>query len=355
MGIYLNEVELKNFRLFDSKKIKFNSYINVIIGSNATGKTTILESVNVLGKCKSFRTNIDKEMLKKGKDFYFIKGNFKNEDKNIDVVVSFSEIGKKVSVNGDILKKQSDYIGRINVVSFSPNDINIVRGDSRIKRNFLNQNISMLNKNYLENIIMYNKILKERNELLKNPQFYANTKQLLNIYTDKLINVAKQIVEERKQFIESLSKKANINNIGITNNKERLLVKYIPSLDINELDKIRNSKKDEEAQSTLYGPHKDTFEVFVNENEVSKYTSQGQQKTAVISMKLAVTDILKEENKEVIVVLDDVFGELDVERQEHLMENLKKKGQIFISTTDIRVLSEKVIKDSKIIKMDEGD
>lgn len=357
MKTFLKNLTINNFRMFSNENFVFSKDMNIILGKNATGKTSILEAINILGVTKSFRTHEDKEILKRNESFYFVKGSFLCGDDITNVVISYTNKGKKITFNGVILKTLSSYIGRIKVITFSPDDLLIVKGEPKNKRNYLNQNIGMVEKDYLDSIILYNKLLKERNEILKNIEKYDSERQLLNVYTLKMIDLAKKVIIYRKNYIEKISKYANNHLKKISSSAEELTINYKPSVNEEEIEgKMRaNFLNDIENKNTFYGPHKDSFEILVNDCDVCSYGSHGQQKSVSIALKLAITDLIKEKKEESIIVLDDVFGELDVNRQEELIKALREKGQVFISTTDISLLSQEVIKESKIIKMDEGE
>lgn len=355
MKLKLDKVIIQNLRKFKKKEVNFSSGINILVGKNATGKTTILEAISLLGVCKSFKTSNDSELIKEKEDFFYVKGFFDAD--RTETIISFSEKGKKVNVNGVVLKRLSDYIGKVNVVSFSPNDLNIIKGESRYKRAFLNQSISMVNKEYLNDIIEYDKILKNRNEILKNFEKYNNDLNILKIYTERLINLSKKITKEREKFIEEINEFITYNIKRITNNNEDVKIKYQPiRLYDGVVDDIyKNIYKEIEAKTTCFGIHKETFQININDKDSQKYSSHGQQKSAVVALKLAVVDYLKSKEKESIIILDDVFGELDIERQESLIKELDNKGQVFISTTDITNISDNILLKGKIIEMDEGD
>ena len=357
MKLFLKEIKINNFRLFENKEFRFSPSINILLGDNASGKTSVLEGISILGVTKSFRTNDDKEIVHKGKDFYFVKGDFIIDEQKEEVIVSYTEKGKKINYNGELLKKLSDFIGKIKVVSFSPEDLLIIKGEPKYKRSFLNQYIGIIENEYLGFVILYNKVLKERNEVLKNIEKYDKSRELIKVYTEKMIFLAKKIIIFRKKYLDMINKFAKEYLKKISSNKEDLRIEYHPSVNENEIDSkiYANLDFDIEKGNTSYGPHKDVFKVFINGMDLEGCGSHGQQKTVAIALKLAIVDIIKERNEGVIVLLDDLFGELDIERQLKLLNELKMQGQVFISTTDISLLANQVIKESKIIKMDEGE
>lgn len=351
--LYLESVELCNFRRFKSKTINFSSNINILIGENATGKTSILEAINMLGVCKSFKTNKDVNLIHNELGFFYVKGFLKGKEGNNEVVVSFTEKGKKVVLNGKIYPKISLYLGFLNVVSFIPNDIRIVTGESKYKRDFINLYLGMIDKNYLNDIIEYEKILKERNNILKNFEMFNKNYTFLRLYTQKMIEVSKKIIKKREKFIEKLEENTKKYVLEISNKKENVKIEYIKNIDCGNIEKtfLENEEREIISGTTLYGPHKDKYNIYINDWDVISYCSQGQQKTIALSMKLGIVDMINAVKENIILILDDVFGELDKKRQEKIIENLKIKGQIFISTTDLTLIDKNLLENSNIIEL----
>ena len=211
----------------------------------------------------------------------------------------------------------------------------------------------LVDKNYLKDIIEYEKILKERNNLLKNFEKFNNNYILLRLYTKRMIEISKRIIKKRKWFIEKLEKYTKEYVFKISNEQENVKIEYINNLDCENCEKVFLDFEEKEIISgtTLYGPHKDKYNIFINGKDVISYCSQGQQKTIALSMKMGIVDILKEYQKNIILILDDVFGELDKKRQEKIIENLKNKGQIFISTTDLTLIDKNMLENSNIIEL----
>lgn len=357
MKYTIKQLSLNNFRLYDNKIVDFEDGINILVGKNASGKTTILEAINLFGVGRSFRTYFDTDIVKKNKEFYFIKGLFENDNNKEEIVLSYTQKGKKIIVNGNSESKISDYIGKVKTVCFSPLDLNIVKGEPKQKRNFIDQTISILDKEYLKDVILYNRLLKERNEVLKKWTGSIENEQIIKVYSIKMVEVAKKIIIKRKKYIEKIGYYANVNIQNISNHSEMIKIVYKENINEEDIEyKYLNCyKEDVSSQTTLFGPHRDSYVVLINNDNINDFGSNGQQKSAAIAMKLAVSDLIKEKEQNAIILLDDVFGELDGGRQKYLIKNLKEKGQVIISTTDISLISEEIINDSKIIKMDEGE
>lgn len=352
---YLEELKLNNFRCYKNYKNIFSPAINIIIGDNAVGKTSIIESVHALGVSKSHKAISDLEMIKYDADFCFVKGNFidLDDNKKTEVVYSITQQGKQIVKNGKKIKKISEYIGFFYTVLFCPEDIEIIKGAPSSRRKFLDVNIGQIDCDYLMNLIKYKKILKQRNQLLK--EMSENQKfdeQLLEILTTQLIAEAEKIVAARTKFVEDINNSFNKCVENISSGKEEVKIVYKPCCEVDKMWKTFEEKKklDLITKTTNAGPHRDDFEIYFNDKK-SDFASQGQQKTFVLALKLALIDVIKKINNKIIVILDDVFGELDTQRQKKLIKLLDMDYQIFITTTNIDHLDEEILKKSKIIKI----
>lgn len=349
---YLKNIELNNFRCYKATKFGFSDNINIFVGQNAVGKTSIIEAINFLGLCKSFRTSNDGELMKEKEEYFFVKGKIENNDIETTVVISASQNGKKVVVNNKTYKNLSEYLGFINVVSFSPEDIKLVKGEPKARRRFLDLNIGQVDREYLLKSIEYNKILKERNELLKNINIIPHSQELLKVYTDKLGELGVVIIEKRKKFINDIKAYINAKAKIISSGKENVDIIYTPSAKENfktELKRCLN--KDIEAKTTTIGPHRDDIVFEINGLNASIYGSQGQQRTISLATKLGLAEYIKEMKKNLIILLDDVFGELDQERQNELLKVVNSSVQVFITTTSVQNISPDVLAQSKIIEV----
>lgn len=351
---YLDSIKLINFRCYRSNEFQFSPNINIIIGENAVGKTSLVEAIYCLGLIKSYKTFNDVLLVKEGFDFYNVKANFIENEQNIDFMISYNDKKRKMVRNNQVIKKQSEYIGYFQVVMFSPDDIELIKGTPSIRRRFMDTYIGQLDKEYLENLSLYKKILKSRNEILKD--FDPNNKKiraLLEIYTDKLIEYAKKIVGRRLLFFKELNPYIESQSLAISKNIEKLRINYLANSNIFNIEKeIRgNINNDIFARTTTLGPHKDDFEFIVNDRNACEYASQGQQRTATLSLKLGLAAKFKDITSKVIIILDDVFSELDKSRKNSVMELLIGKGQIFITTTSIKDIDINILNLSKLIEI----
>ena len=328
----INNIHLKNIRLYEDTTLNINNNLVILVGPNACGKTTILESIYLISKAKSHRTNNIENIIKDNEDFGIIEI---NENKKYKMIISKG--GKQLLINNVLYKKISDFIGNIKAIMFSPSDLNLVYGSKADRRQFLNTELSIINKKYIYEINKYNKILKERNEILKN---YTNDKNvILNVITDELIECGKIIYKYREDFINNLNK--YIRKIHNDLYKEDLYLKYVPSIKYDDFDKIYKEKLDYDilTKSTSRGIHRDDFLFVINNNNAISYSSQGQVRSIVLSLKISLLYYMRELfGNNICLLLDDVFSELDNDRVLALVKFLTNENQTFITTTSIDLI-----------------
>ncbi len=344
----IRNLKLINVRKFNKLELSFNNNLIILIGKNAVGKTTILESIYAISTSKSHRSDDFKQMISTNKPFSHI---LLEVDKKYELI--FSEKGKKAIINQLEYKKISDFVGNLKTVLFSPNDLFLIIGSKSERRNFLDLELSLLDKIYLESINTYKKILKQRNDLLK---IYDESKKIiLEVITTQLIEQVKIIINKRLEFIKDLNFKLKDIHILLTNN-ENLKLEYNPSISLDKLEQIFKEKLNYDilTKMTNYGPHRDDFKINLNELEASSFASQGQIRGIAISLKIALLEIIKEKSKkEVILLLDDVFSELDDNRQSNLVKYLFSQSQTFITTTNVHSLPKELLQKSQVIKIEE--
>ena len=353
----LTNLQLKNFRNYDSLDLSFNKKINIFIGNNAQGKTNILESIYVLSLTKSHRTNKDLYLIKKDSLFTKIIGTINDNDKNTKYEVLINENGKRVSINDKPLKKVSEYLSKINAIMFCPDDLEIIKGSPQERRSFFNISISGFNNDYVRYLNEYNKILKTRNEYLKNYEII--NKDYLDILTNKLIDLNIYIYNERKKYVETINKYLSNIYKDITG-KTNIVLKYDSFMENdnrNDLeDKFNMVYNNELFQKvTLLGIHKDDFSIFIDDVKINNYGSQGQHRIAILCLKLSEIKIYEEEyNKKPILLLDDIFSELDTTKKSNIIKFIKNDLQVFITSTDLNNIDKKIIKEADIYKIDNG-
>ena len=334
--MWINNIKLSNFRNYNKKEINLHENINVFYGENAQGKTNIIESIFLCSIGKSFRTNKEKELIKFNEENALVEINFQKSDRDGNIKI---EIGdkKNINLNGIKLKKLSELLGNINIVIFTPDDINILKGGPQNRRKFLDIMISQLRPNYMHILTLYLKTLEQRNNYLKQIKLENKDENLLDIWDEKLIEYGMKIYEYRNEFIEKLKNKIKNIHKEITQDKEEIEIKYFSDANtrqnfINELKSRR--KLDIIKGFTTKGVHRDDFMVYINGREVEIYGSQGQHRTAILSLKLSELKVIYDEIGEYpILLLDDFMSELDDKRRKNFLNNIKDI-QVIITCTE---------------------
>ena len=332
----VKELELHNLRNYEYLKVNFNKGINYIYGENASGKTNILEAIYFLSLTRSFRTSEIEELVKKDASFARILAKIDTQNVSKTLEISFNKSGKKILVNGKKVLKISELNSLINVISFIPKNTNLLKDAPKERRKFLNIYLSKFSNNYLKTLSVYEKILKERNDAFK---AYKINPTLIDILTNQLISLNKEIYLYRKKFVNEINKYlADVfKEVSLTN--EKLIMEYESFLN-NQSENIENflnnefeNIKEEEfkRKQTLIGIHKDDFKIYIDEKDVSLYGSQGENRISIISLILSLYFLNKEEKP--IIVLDDVISELDEKHEENLLKYLENFNQVFITNT----------------------
>lgn len=337
--MYIKKVKLENFRNYDNLEVDFKKDFNLIYGNNAQGKTNILEAIYISALGKSFQTNKDSELIKIGKDKAKIEIEFVRKDREGKINI---EIGDKKTfyINGVKQQKISDIIGKINLVLFYPDNIEIIKGGPAERRKFLDIMISQLKPNYLHLLNRYLKTLEQRNIYLKQIKFDNKTKDMLEIWDERLAELSSQIYSYRYEYIGKIQDNIEDIHNKITNcgkDIEKIKILLISS-GKNKKDfyeqLIKNREIDIKRGFTSVGVHRDDFEIYINDKKVNIYGSQGQQRTAVLSLKLTELNIIYDEiEEEPILLLDDFMSELDENRRTNLTKVIKN-NQVFITCTD---------------------
>lgn len=355
----IDSLSLMNFRNYETLNISFGD-LNIIYGLNGSGKTNIIEAIYTLALTKSFRINNDKVMIKKGKIKAKIKGNvLKNSDENT-FGVEISNDGKVVTINDERQDKVSDYVSRINVILFNPSDTRLIDDAPSERRKMLNIEISQIYKEYLVILTNYQRILKQRNFYLRG--MYVNgsyTNTYLDILTKKLIEYGSIICKYREKFVDNINKYIASNYEKIFGSGT-LKIRYVSTFkNKSEDDLIKrykdNYQKELSVGKTLEGIHHDDIVFVLDNNNLKEWGSEGQRKNAIISFKLAEISVINEiKGYYPILILDDLFSELDKEKVTNLLGMLDRNVQTFMTTTDLKNISKKVIKDAKKFKVNDG-
>ena len=332
--MWIKKIKINNFRNYKNAEINLNNKINVFYGENAQGKTNIIEAIYLSSIGKSFRTNKEKELIKIGEDNCNVEIYYEKSDRDGEISINIG-VKKSIFVNKIKVKKLSEFLGNINVVIFTPDDINILRGIPENRRKFLNVMISQLRPKYMHIYNLYKKTLDERNSYLKNIENQKH--DLLEIYDEKLAEYGYEIYKYRKEFIDKIKNKIKLIHNNITNNKEIIEIEYISNCSNKEdfLKLLKERKKLDIIKGyTTKGIHRDDFKIFINNLPVDVYGSQGQNRTAVLSLKLSELQVIYDEiGENPILLLDDFMSELDEFRRNSFLENIKNT-QVIITCTD---------------------
>lgn len=341
--------------------------MNIFIGDNAQGKTNILEAITMLALTKSHRLGTNPNIIMFNKKKCQIKGVVKKDKIISKLEVEITEDWKKLKINQTDIKKVADYISNLNVIVFTPDDLEIIKGSPNIRRNLLNIQLSQMSKIYLNTYNEYNKILKTRNEYLK--ILFNNSiadKTYLDILTDKLIEKAVFIYQKRREYIDFINQNIDLYFEEIAGSKG-LYVKYVPNIDLISYDTsditsllrekfTKNYRKELNYGMTMYGPHRDDFNFELLDNDLKFFGSQGQQKLAVLSFKLAEIPIFTQNcGTFPVILLDDIFSELDIKKRNKLLKFINNGDiQAIITTTDLKNINKKYLNESYIYEVKNG-
>ena len=356
----VEKLNVINFRNIHQLSLSFNRPITILYGDNGQGKTNIVESLYLLSNTTSFRTSYFKEMIKNEEDEAIVEAEVLSSKRKEKLKIALRKNGKVVSCNGIAITKISEYLGKINAICFSPEDVSLFKDSPSVRRQFLDKELSSLFPVYIKQLIAFKNVLEQRNAMLK--ETMDNT--LLDVIDDKLIESSYDVFKRRNWLIEKVSLFATSIYRKITNENQTIKITYHTFL--NELDKDNyvnkakliyqsSLKKDKEKMYTNIGIHKDDFKVYLNDLEIDMYASQGQQRLISLCMKLAVVEIVSKANKqEPLIILDDAFSELDAKKKEKLLDYVLNKQQVFITCTDYKNI---VYKDThqKIMLLHVGD
>lgn len=361
----IKSLKLKNFRNYEDLDIKLSDRLNIFIGDNAQGKSNILESIVVLAITKSYLNVKDKDMIRDGSEVANINSYVDFGDTVDKLFISFSEDEKKLKINDIEIKKYSDYISRVRFILFSPIDINLIKDSPATRRKSFNVEISQLSNRYMKILQNYNALLKKRNQFLKT---IINTGECnefyLDILNDKFSTLAVEITNERAKFVSMINDRISKIYKEITGDKG-LKLNYLNMVDISDdkvemknlfLKKLKNNfEKDKIYGMTLLGPHRDDYSLFLSDKDLSIYGSQGQNRAAILALKLSEISIFKNVCGDYpILLLDDIFSELDTKRKNRLIKYILDDVQTIITTTDLNVIDKALVERAKIFKISKG-
>ena len=364
----LTNLQLQNFRNYESVQLEFTDGVHVFIGENAQGKTNLMESIYALAMTKSHRTTNDKELIGWNKEFATIKGTVEKTATKTNLELQFSKKGKIAKVNYLEQKRLSSYLGNLNVILFAPENLTLVKGSPQNRRKFVDMELGQMSSLYLYDLVEYNRVLKQRNTYLK--QLAIKKKQpdeYLEVLSEMLSELASKIVFHRLDFMKQLEALAIPIHDQLSLGREKFSVSYQATIPLEDgltpsqmkeiyIDQFKkNQTREADQATTLIGPHRDDLIFYLNEIPVQTYGSQGQQRSTVLSLKLAEIELMKLSTGEYpLLLLDDVLSELDDDRQTHLIKAIENKVQTFITTTSLDGIKQQFINEPVVIPIEKG-
>ncbi len=349
----IRNLHLNNFRNYDDYYIEFDDEINILIGKNGQGKTNLIEAIHYLSVSKSFKTHQNKQIINFDSDYCKIDANIFSGDRNRDLSIVLSKEDRRIKVEGQVINKISDYIGYLNTVLFVPDDLSLIKGSPSNRRRFIDLELSKISPMYLYSISKYNYLLKERNKYLKKVSVLDEV--YLDVIDIQLAKIQIDIIKRRNMFIENMNRKMIAIYKSIIDSNEDISVEYLcftSNIDENYILDLykKNRKRDILYKQTHIGIHKDDIKISFNNQLASMYASQGQIRTIVLSLKISLIEIIKDEIGEYpVLLLDDVLSELDDYRKTMLLSILNKNIQTFITTTSIDGIHHDIINKAKKI------
>lgn len=367
--MYLDHFIAQNYRNLSLIDIHFDPNINIFIGKNAQGKTNLLEAVYFLALTRSHRTSNDRELIAFDQDYTNLMGQIHKEQRELDLRVLITKKGKKVWINRVEQSKLSSYVGQLNAILFSPEDLELIKGAPGLRRKFMDQEFGQVSSEYLYFAAKYRQVLQQKNNYLKQlMKGQAKDQLFLDVLSDQLAGIAAEVISRRYRFLGYLSKSATEAYHNISLASEELTLEYVSSVsEITATDSTeqiyqklltafqKNRAVELKRGTTLVGPHRDDLEFRLNDQDAHLYASQGQQRTIALSLKLAEIQLVHQITGEYpLLLLDDVMSELDHGRQSALLSYIHGKTQTFITTTDLEGISWEIIKKPKIYHIQSG-
>lgn len=357
VAMFVKSLEISNFRNYSHLSLEFSSGTNILYGDNAQGKTNVLEGVFLGATTKSHKGSKEKEIIKLGEEEAHIRMYIERDgiEHRIDMHLRKNK-SKGVAIDGIPIKKSGELFGIVNVVFFSPEDLSIIKDGPSERRRFVDLELCQLDKLYLHNLINYNKVLNQRNNLLKQVGFNRSLLETINVWNLQLVNYGTQIIKTRNQFIHDMNELVVMLHNKLSDGKESLKIVYEYNVMEDEfLSKLeKNIERDIAQKVTTVGPHRDDLSFLINGVDVRKFGSQGQQRTAALSMKLSEIELVKKvTNDQPILLLDDVLSELDRKRQNQLLDSIKDI-QIILTCTGLEEFVTNRMNTEKIYKVTNG-
>ena len=355
--MFIESIELKNYRNYGELHMDFDPGTNVLYGDNAQGKTNILEAVYVCATTKSHRGSKDREIIEFGEDESHIKMQLRKDDVpyRIDMHLKKNKT-KGVAVNGIPIRRASELFGIVNVVFFSPEDLNLIKNGPADRRRFIDLELCQLNRLYVHSLVQYNRVVIQRNKLLKELFFHPEYEEMLDIWDMQLIKYGKKLIESRERFVGELGVIVAEIHRNLTGGREELVIRYENNVSADEFErKLQTSRKrDLKMKMSMTGPHRDDLLFEVKGVDIRRFGSQGQQRTAALSLKLAEIELVKRAIKDTpVLLLDDVLSELDSNRQQYLLDSIHDI-QTLITCTGIDDFIENKFQLNKVFHVADG-
>lgn len=359
--MYIKSLTVRDFRNYESESITLCPFTNIFYGNNAQGKTNLLEAVYLFSHGRSHRAKSDAELIKFGKDMYTLSINFCDQNREHTALMRYNLQGKKqIKINNVPITKLSMLMSYLNVVMFSPEDLELVKGSPSRRRHFVDEAISQLYPKYLSNLINYNKALIQKNSHLRTLKLKGvENDAILTVWNEQLADYGAVVYEYRKEFIKKLSSLAKPIHKDISN--EDFDMTYVPGIKLNDKKETResffeilqqNQKREIELTSAQVGIQRDDLKITINGNEARLFGSQGQQRTCVLTLKMAETEYIKNERGEFpVLLLDDIMSELDSRRRSYLWERINDK-QVLLTCTDAEILEKN--ENTKLFLVEKG-
>ena len=354
----VESIRLEHFRNYQSLELQFDPGTNIFYGDNAQGKTNILESVYLCGTTKSHKGSKDRELIQFDEEESHIRMTLKKDGSPVKIDMHLRKNKTKgIAVNGVPIRKASELLGIANFVFFSPEDLNIIKNGPSERRRFLDMELCQLSKVYLQYLSGYNKVVNQRNKLLKEISFRPDYLDMLDVWDLQMVQYGKKIIEERRRFVQRLNEIIYEIHQKLTGKKETLLVSYEENISSEELEDAlrRNRDRDIRMKMSLTGPHRDDICFKIKNIDIRKFGSQGQQRTAALSLKLSEIELVKQETGDTpILLLDDVLSELDSSRQRYLLDSIKNI-QTLITCTGLDDFVENQFQINKVFHVIDGN
>lgn len=324
--MYIESIQLKNFRNYENLELNFDKATNIFYGNNAQGKTNILEAIYLCGTTKSHKGSKDKETIRFGEEESHIRMNVKKDDISYKIDMHLKKNkAKGVAINGLPIRKARELFGIVNLVFFSPEDLNIIKSGPGERRRFMDMELCQLDPLYLTDLAGYNHIVNQRNRLLKELHVNSRLLDTLDVWDQQMVQYGTRVIQKRREFVQELNAVIKEINSNLTGGLEHLEVVYEPSAgqELFEEALFRNRDRDIRMKMTSVGPHRDDLCLMADGIDIRRYGSQGQQRTAALSLKLSEIYLVKNKIKDTpVLLLDDVLSELDSSRQTYLLDSI---------------------------------